>query len=86
MICSHCHEEILVGELAPVRGDSLHKECMFRCIVGSVGHLQQRCSCYGLNEADPPGMTPRQAAQAAYKLWLELHTGPTNKPTPKEQT
>jgi hypothetical protein len=42
-----------------------HFECAARAIIGSVGHLQEKCSCYGGTEEDPPGMTPRQAAKAA---------------------
>ncbi len=71
MICAYCHEEILPGERADNHGSDFHKECSFRSIAGSVGHLRKRCSCYGGNEGDPPGMTPREAAKAAAQLWLD---------------
>jgi hypothetical protein len=53
----------------------LHIECFMRCVFGSVGHQMKQCSCF-LKEAsnrififgDPPGMTKRQAARAAYEL------------------
>lgn len=46
-----------------------HRECFLRRIVGSVGHQQGTCSCYGGQEEDPPEMTKRQAALAATKLF-----------------
>lgn len=52
-----------------------HIECFIRQSIGSVGHLRRHCSCYGGTEGDPPGMTRREAAQAALDLFthqLEL--------------
>ena len=46
-----------------------HRECFLRRIVGSVGHQQGTCSCYGGQEEDPPEMTKREAALAATKLF-----------------
>jgi hypothetical protein len=46
-----------------------HRECMVRQVVGSVGHLQRRCPCYGGTETDPPEMTRREAARAACELY-----------------
>jgi hypothetical protein len=44
-----------------------------RAIIGSVAHVEHRCSCFvpGSTESDPPGMTRREAANAAVKLWQE---------------
>lgn len=54
---------------------ALHVECLFRETVGSVGHLTHRCTCYGGDFDDPPGMTKRQAAAAAYRMGLTLKMG-----------
>ena len=75
VVCFKCDEPVLPGEAAiePVnvmgRLREWHRECAIRAVVGSVGHLRQRCSCYGGTEEDPPGMTPREAARAALKEW-----------------
>ncbi|MEI6196534.1 MAG: helix-turn-helix domain-containing protein [Verrucomicrobiota bacterium] len=61
-----------------------------RSIAGSVGHQNQRCSCFGGTEDDPPGLTVRQAAQAALDRYHELHKetakneaqADTNEPSP----
>jgi hypothetical protein len=48
-----------------------HHECALRQVLGSVAHLEKRCSCYveGASEGDPEGMTRREAARAAVRLW-----------------
>lgn len=79
--CGHCGELIepnadgfvlplvtLREDGASVAGDmALHRNCHLRTVVGSVAHQQRRCSCYvpGVVDEDPPGMTPREAADAA---------------------
>jgi len=68
MTCDHCDEEILPGERADIVKGHFHQECLVRMFAGSVGHQNKRCSCYGGTEEDPPGMTKRQAAQAAAAL------------------
>lgn len=47
---------------------------MFRAVVGSVAHLQRTCSCYveGSELNDPPGLSLREAAKAAWDLHLKL--------------
>lgn len=55
--------EIDVRELA------YHGECWQRQLIGSVGHIEQRCSCYGGTEEDPPGLSKRDAATAAVKAF-----------------
>ena len=52
-----------------------HQPCFFRSVIGSVGHLLGRCSCFGGDVEDPDGMTKRQAARAAYETWREIHRG-----------
>jgi hypothetical protein len=74
MKCDYCEEEILPGERAPNPGSDFHHECLFRMGVGSVGHVNRRCNCYGGNEGDPEGMTRREAARAALELYLKLDT------------
>jgi hypothetical protein len=46
-----------------------HRECEMRAIIGSVGHLLRKCSCYGGNEEDPPGLSERDAARALVEVW-----------------
>lgn len=69
--CMLCKEAIAEGDAGTIDGvgNVVHYECQMRSLIGSVGHQMRRCSCYGGTEEDPPGMTPRQAAQAALDLW-----------------
>ncbi len=64
------------GEQSPIKGSDMHRECGMRCIIGSVGHLKGRCSCYGGMESDPPEMTLREAAKAAIALWQKIQNQP----------
>lgn len=52
----------------------MHLECDIRGRVGSLGHLQRRCSCYGGLEEDPAGMSKREAARAAADFYLRQRT------------
>ena len=38
-------------------------------VIGSVAHIQKKCSCYikGSKENDPEGMSLRQAAHVAFE-------------------
>ena len=78
MICRHCNEEVEDlnrSKTIPHFGEKGHEdrvyhvECVVRMIIGSVGHQNQRCSCYGGTEEDPPGISTREAAIASYKLF-----------------
>jgi hypothetical protein len=53
----------------------MHHACGMRLIIGSRAHVARLCSCYvpGSEDSDPPGMTRRQAAEAAFTLWRQLH-------------
>jgi hypothetical protein len=80
--CAHCDEPIAEGDqgyLIPAFRTASemeilpwHFECHMREVVGSVGHLQKKCHCFGGTESDPPGMTKRQAAAAAWGLFNQL--------------
>ena len=67
----HASWKYMAGQekIPPVQ--SIHLECMIRMTVGSLGHLRKTCSCYGGNEEDPPNMTKREAAIAAYREFSE---------------
>jgi hypothetical protein len=74
--CLYCGEDVLPwDDQRQTNGGALifHAECLLRQIVGSVGHQLGRCTCFGGNEDDPPGMTRREAAKAAADL-----ASPTN--------
>lgn len=74
--CMRCEEPVLPSEADKfVINALMHIECAARGIIGSVAHIERRCSCYvpGSEEDDPPGMTPREAARAAFLLNLRRH-------------
>ena len=76
-ICQYCGEPILPEEEGhSPRVPGHHRECAFRAVGGSVAHIERRCSCFvpGSTENDPPGMTLRQAAEAAITVaWNRRH-------------
>lgn len=68
--CWHCAEPIEDGDqgiIMPCCGAArpIHLDCLLRLTLGSLGHQRRRCSCYGGDEEDPPGLTVREAARAA---------------------
>lgn len=68
MLCVYCKELVAAGEQDEHNScQPIHHACGFRLAAGSVAHLEGRCSCFvrGSEEGDPPGMTKRQAAEAA---------------------
>jgi hypothetical protein len=72
MTCLFCEEPIAHGDSGFVCEDAiLHRECQLRTFIGSVAHVQKRCSCFvpGAEETDPPELTRRQAARLAVELW-----------------
>lgn len=77
--CIHCGEVVLTSEDTYVyaNGPVAHRACALRQVIGSVAHLEQRCSCYvvGASEGDPEGMSRREAAQAAMRLWYAQRGG-----------
>jgi hypothetical protein len=77
LICAHCTEAILESEERMQFNNGqvwMHRNCGLRGILGSLAHVQGRCSCYvaGSTAGDPEGMTPRQAADAAVEEWKRL--------------
>lgn len=78
-LCTWCKEPILVGERHPLI-HTCHVECAVRITSGSVAHIEQRCDCFveGSTEADPEGLSARDAAAMAYRLIRERHRGPSN--------
>lgn len=77
--CQWCGELVLTSEENYVyaNGPVAHRACALRQVIGSVAHLEQRCSCYvvGASEGDPEGMSRREAAQAAMLLWYAQRGG-----------
>jgi hypothetical protein len=66
--CQYCEEPIGEGEpFEMVNGGAaaLHRDCMIRMVVGSVGHQRRQCSCFGGTQEDPVGASRREAAKAA---------------------
>lgn len=71
MTCVWCGEpmaDTVAGMAIQTNMAAMHTECAYRAVAGSVAHLEKRCSCYvpGSEEGDPPGMTKREAASAAW--------------------
>lgn len=75
LYCLHCHEPVLFTDSVPVNGGlhQMHRECMLRQIVGSIGHQKGTCGCYGECETDPVDMSVREAARAAVAYWQGHH-------------
>jgi hypothetical protein len=75
--CAFCAEPIADGDRGFVGpGDALpsHLECTLRCVLGSVEHIEGRCSCYGgHDEDDPPGLSRRDAAILAVAAYERRH-------------
>jgi len=64
--CLWCDEAVVPGDMVHVLLPGYHYACAMRTAIGSIGHVQGRCSCYvtdGTHEDDPPGLTKRQAAR-----------------------
>lgn len=83
--CIHCGEAFAPGDRRfPImslgqdgaRRRYAHRECSLRQVVGSVGHQFGRCSCHGGKEEDPEGLTKRDAARAAVRLYEQLQQKP----------
>jgi hypothetical protein len=49
----------------------VHKECSLRQVIGSLAHIEGRCTCYGGNNKTPD-MTLREEA---VEIWRRLQAG-----------
>lgn len=70
--CLHCEEAIdadAEGMIMPPAMRPIHRECLLRTVLGSVGHQKKTCHCHGGTEEDPPGLSKRDAARAAVAYW-----------------
>ena len=69
--CQYCEEPIQMGERGVVyaNGPVNHIECFMRSLFGSVAHQNKTCACFipGSTEADPPGLSLREAAREALR-------------------
>lgn len=77
-LCIHCLEEIAEGDAGVLysNGPPTHADCYIRQAIGGVNHILGRCTCCGGNEdPDPPGMTRREAARAAVRLFEQRGYG-----------
>ena len=72
--CAWCGEPLEAQERHPNFYQPFHFACGFRSIAGSVAHIEGRCSCCiaGAEEGDPPDMTKREAAYAAFAAALRI--------------
>lgn len=78
-VCDWCGEPLVRGDtcLTPLVGGGdkkyllYHSECHMRQFIGSLAHIEGRCSCFvpGATCTDPEGMTRREAAKAALAAW-----------------
>lgn len=67
--CLWCDETIeadATGWGQTASGPWAHVECFMRQMLGSVGHQLRLCSCHGGDYEDPPTLTLREAAKAAW--------------------
>jgi hypothetical protein len=68
--CQHCGEPVLPDEQrSPIINAIMHFECGFRGIMGSVGHQQKNCYCYGKTDTSEAGMSKRDAARASWEYF-----------------
>lgn len=68
MTCIWCESPILPGEplTTVIRCTDMHRDCLLRSIVGSVGHQRRECSCFGgKGNGDPEGVSKRECARMA---------------------
>jgi len=82
-LCEHCEEPILPEEKCPVENIRMHKECLFRLVMGSVAHIEGRCGCHipGSIASDPEGMTLRHAARASMAAYARKQGASTDSST-----
>lgn len=70
-VCSYCGEGFEEGDAGWVfsSGQPVHIECGVRVFLGGVFHQLGMCRCAGGSlDADPPGLSLRDGARAAWTL------------------
>jgi hypothetical protein len=75
-VCGHCGEPIEaenavdlphIGEDGVAVPGAVHRECITRMLIGGINHQRGTCQCGGgPDDPDPPHLTRRQAAIAAW--------------------
>lgn len=78
--CLQCNEPIEMGDqgvvlpcvLAEARVEHRpeHRECHLRSVLGPIGHLLKRCSCYGGDMHDLPELTARENAKVVWAWFI----------------
>jgi hypothetical protein len=70
-ICQWCDEPVSPAEQHPSYREPVHFACGMRMIVGSLAHVERRCSCFvpGATDTDPEHMSRRQGAEAALRAY-----------------
>lgn len=82
-LCTWCEEAIEekdcgfliphVSPDAPTEDKPVHLECSLRQTLGSVGHQQKRCSCFGgRGNGDDPKLSIRENARRAEAYFVSL--------------
>lgn len=80
-LCGWCNEAIEAGSNGmviysprPELRPAYHRACFIRQTVGSLAHIERRCSCFvpGSTSGDPAGLTKRQAAVLAMTAFSAL--------------
>lgn len=79
-ICAWCAEPIAADDFGYLVPDAYgrpdrawHQECFLRQVVGSLGHQERTCSCFGGCDEDPVGFSKRQAALMAVAKFHAEH-------------
>lgn len=74
--CAWCDDPIMPDDMGYCLPDAVgrpqvfHLNCHLRQLIGGVNHLRGQCQCYGGEMGhDPPGLTKREAADAAVEIW-----------------
>jgi hypothetical protein len=51
----------------------MHRECLLRGVIGSVGHQMKLCECYGVEDISEDGLTLHEAAIASFNYWQRVN-------------
>lgn len=77
-LCAWCGEPVAKGdqgvELPHHDGSTWsyrpwHEECLMRSLIGSMAHIEGRCSCFG--GTDEPAVNKREEAKKVYTRWYK---------------